>query len=273
VTKRTDLIGVFDSGLGGLTVYRALRGAVPNESLLYFGDTARLPYGTKSASTVIRYSSQIARFLLDQGIKYLVVACNTASAHALGHLREQLPVPVMGVVEPGAELAASWTTNGIVGVLGTLGTIESGAYHAAISRIDRRLVVVGQPCTLFVPLAEEGWLDGEVALAVARRYLEALARQNGAIDTIVLGCTHYPLLKDTIQQVAEEIFGDRVRLVDSAEAVARATAADLAQRGLFAVDQASAEFGRFLITDTSHFDDIAQRFLGGQLPRAELVDL
>jgi glutamate racemase len=266
-------IGIFDSGVGGLTVFRALRDALPAEDVVYLGDTARVPYGTKSAETVIRYSRQIASFLLGQEpeMKYLLIACNTASAYALDVLRQEVQLPVMGVVRPGAEVAAA-ATRGKVGVIGTLGTVTSGAYHRALHAIDPSLAVFGQPCPLLVPLAEEGWTDHPVTAQVARHYLAELRVQSGDLDTIILGCTHYPLLKTTLAAEAEVVFGHPVLLVDSAEAVSAAVARDLAALGLL---QPGGTRGRdlFFFTDVNRFAEVASRFLGRQIQAPQIADL
>lgn len=186
-------IGIFDSGVGGLTVLRELTRALPQEDTIYFGDTARVPYGTKSPDTVIRYSQEIASFLMTRDIKLLVVACNTASAVALPALRRQLPIPVVGVIEPGARRAVEVTKSGVVGVIGTAGTIRSSAYSRAIKRLNPNISVLAKPCPLFVPLAEEGWTDNEIARLTAHQYLDEL--REAGVDSLVLGCTHYPLLK------------------------------------------------------------------------------
>jgi glutamate racemase len=269
---RDQAIGVFDSGVGGLTVVQALRRALPLEDIVYLGDTARVPYGTKSAATVIRYSVQTANFLLGKGIKYLVVACNTASAHAIDVLRREMPVPVMGVVEPGAGAAAAASKAGKVGVLGTLGTVESGAYHRALHALDSSLAVFGQACPLLVPLAEEGWVEHPVTAQVAGHYLTELCVAAGDLDTIVLGCTHYPLLKKILSVEAERVFGHPVVLVDSAVAVSDAVSQDLRRRGL---NRAGPELGRdrFYLTDVSRFAEIAARFLGLDLCCPEHADL
>ena len=265
-------LGVFDSGLGGLTVVAELSRALPDEQIYYLGDTARVPYGTKSAATVIRYSIQIADFLTVHSIKYLVVACNTASAHALGALQQHVTIPVMGVVEPGAALAASRTKAGEIGVIGTLGTIGSGAYRAALQRHRPDLIVFSQPCPLLVPLAEEGWSDHPVTAEIARHYLGEL-RHQGDLDTIVLGCTHYPLLTRTLADAASTVFGHPVDLIDSASAVARAVADDLGQRQLLAPPGNRTGADRFFVTDDSRFDELAPRFLGSRPARAEHADL
>lgn len=206
-------IGIFDSGVGGLTVFREIRKMFPAEDLVYFGDTARVPYGSKSQNTVIEYSIQNARFLLQQGAKIIVIACNTSSAAALDILAKLLPVPVIGVIHAGAISAVSATVSGKIGVIGTDGTIQSQAYPNAISQISSRTQTFSKACPLFVSLAEEGWENHQVSQIVAQEYLSEIITQK--IDTLVLGCTHYPILKDTIQKVV----GDQIKLVDSAKAI------------------------------------------------------
>jgi len=269
LTKRHP-IGVFDSGVGGLTVVRALRSALPGEDIVYLGDTARVPYGSKSPRTVERYSLTCQQFLLDRGVKLVMIACNTASANALPALVAASPVPVIGAVDPGASSALAATHNGHLGVIGTLGTIRSGAYAAAIKlrNPDARLTALA--CPLFVPLAEEGWVDDEVARLVARRYLTQLFAQDPQIDTLVLGCTHYPLLRDVLAAVATELAGHRVAVVDSASAMAEA-----AREALGSGANRRATAGRLdcFATDTSRLDELAPRFLGEALTGFELVDL
>jgi len=203
-------VGVFDSGVGGLTVLRAIRERYPRLDLLYLGDTARVPYGMRSASTVVRYSLECANFLLEKGIDLLVVACNTASAHALPALREALPVPVVGVIEPGVLQAVKSTKSGKVGVIGTPATVKSGAYQRLLQ--EKGLSVVAKACPLFVPLVEEGLLEGEITDRVVEHYLKDL--KESAIDTLILGCTHYPLLKKSISRYMEG-----VEVIDSSQAV------------------------------------------------------
>ncbi|MDB6086016.1 MAG: glutamate racemase [Gammaproteobacteria bacterium] len=221
-------VGVFDSGVGGLTVLRALRAALPAEQFIYLGDTARLPYGTKSPQSVVRYSLQCADALIDRGIRYLVVACNTASASALDALRARHPdVPVVGVIEPGAAAAVSATRSHHIAVIGTEGTIEGGAYQTAIHRLNAGVRVTARACSLFVAMAEEGWIDGPIAEAVARRYLEPIFAAPGtAPDTLVLGCTHFPVLTRAIRAVLPE----GVRVVDSAATIAAAVSPEPAAR-------------------------------------------
>ncbi len=206
-------IGIFDSGVGGLTVFKEVRKRFPFEDIIYFGDTARVPYGPKSRNTVIEYSIQNARFLIQQGAKIIVVACNTSSATALMQLQKLLPVPVLGVIDPGARAAVKTSGNKRIGVIGTEGTIRSQAYSSAIFTLDESCNVFSKPCPLFVQLAEEGWEDHEVTQLTIKEYLTSLLQNN--IDTLVLGCTHYPILKSSIQKFV----GNKITLVDSAQAV------------------------------------------------------
>lgn len=207
-------IGIFDSGVGGLTVYKTIRAYFPEEDLIYFGDTARVPYGPKSPNTIVEYSTQNARFLLQQGIKILIVACNTSSAYALDYLKSLTGIPIIGVIEPGAQMAAQRTHNNRIGIIGTEGTIRSEAYTKAIQKLIPEAQVYSKACPLFVPIVEEGWQDDPVAEQIARQYLEFFRDKD--IDTLVLGCTHYPLLSAVIQKV----LGPEITLVDSAESIA-----------------------------------------------------
>ncbi len=260
-------IGVFDSGIGGLTVFRALSARLPGERILYLGDTARVPYGNKSPETVSRYTRECARFLLRRGIKALVVACNTASALALPSLAPELPVPSLGVIEPGAHRACRVSASGRIGVIGTDATIRSGAYRAAIRRTRPETEVTAVACPLFVPLAEEGWAESEVARLVAETYLAAFKGRE--IDALVLGCTHYPLLRGVIGSV----LGPGIALVDSAEATASEAAEMLKERGLLA-DGDEATDHHFHVTDSSkRFEEVGTRFLGMPLARLEQVDI
>lgn len=252
-------IGIFDSGVGGLTVLRELTKTLPQEDTIYFGDTARVPYGTKSPDTVIRYSQEIAAFLTKQDIKLLVVACNTASAVVLPTLRRSLSIPVVGVIEPGAKRAVEVTRSGVIGVIGTSGTIRSSAYSRAIKRLNPNISVLARPCPLFVPLAEEGWTDNEIARMTAHLYLDELRQAD--VDTLVLGCTHYPLLKKTIA----DVIGPNVTLVDSAEETARTVATILQEKKLL---RPHAEQGNhhYYVTDVpAGFIRVGNRFLGGKL--------
>jgi glutamate racemase len=266
-------IGVFDSGVGGLTVARSLTERLPSEEIVYLGDTARVPYGSKSAETVLRYSVMATDFLVAQGVKMVVIACNTASAFAIDALREQLPLPVLGVIEPGARAAVAATRSGRIGIIGTLGTVRSGCYPRAIAALDPHMQVTARACPLLVPLAEEGWLDDDIAAAVARRYLGELAADAPDLDTLVLGCTHYPLLRPLLGRVAREIFGHDVVLVDSAATMAASAHDELERLGLLRPEAAAAGTLQCYVTDDARIDEVASRFLGRKLERAIRVDL
>jgi glutamate racemase len=258
-------IGVFDSGIGGLTVAAALMQALPAEPVVYLGDTARVPYGPKSPDTVVRYSRQIAAWLVEQGVKAIVVACNTATAHALDTLQQECRVPVIGVVLPGARAAVGASRNHRIGVIGTAGTINSRAYHRAIAHLDPRATVIGAACPLFVPLVEEGWLDHTATRLIAETYLSPLRTQD--VDTLVLGCTHYPLLAPVVQ----DVIGRTVTLVDSAAETARATAEVLTQYKIRAPLSGDVSvIHRFVATDAPEtFRRVGQQFIGPVLDRVE----
>lgn len=268
MNNRTELpIGVFDSGIGGLTVHDALARRLPQENLLYLGDTARVPYGTRSPETVLRYAQRVAGHLYTRGVKALVIACNTATTWALPALQatgEALGVPVLGVIVPGAERALAATQSGYIGVIGTEGTVRGGRYEVELRarRPDLRLVALA--CPLFVSLAEEGWTSNDVAHLVAERYLAPL--RNGP-DTLILGCTHYPLLAGAIRAALPG-----VTLVDSASATADATATMLQQRGL--LRRGGPGWQRYLVTDNlSRFSAVGRHFLGREPAPAQVVDL
>jgi glutamate racemase len=274
-------LGVFDSGLGGLTVVRALLDALPDERILYLGDNARVPYGTRSAATVVRYARGCAKVLADRNVKALIVACNTVSAVALEVLRAELDLPVIGVVEPGARAAVRAVERMAarpggpvkIGVLGTAGTIASGAYPRAVAQISTRFEVLGQAAPLLVPLVEEGWLVGMVPELAVQRYVEPLITAGAGV--IVLGCTHYPLLKHTIAAVAHDLSSDPVPVVDSAEATA-ATAAELLAQQRIAPAGSAPDGPRLelLVTDLpTSFDAAAQRFLGAGTPPVTQIDI
>ena len=260
-------IGIFDSGVGGLTVLKEVVRALPQEDTIYLGDTARVPYGTKSPETVIRYSRQIARYLYSRDIKLLVVACNTASAVALATLQKEFPIPIVGVIEPGARAAAQVTRSGKVGVIGTAGTIASSAYTKAIKRINPEIEVVTRACPLFVPLAEEGWVDNEVARMTARMYLGELRDQG--VDTLVLGCTHYPILKGVIA----EVMGTGVTLVDSAEETALTVAQILSGQALLRPEGERGNHHYYVTDIPAGFIRVGNRFLGGRLGDVYQVNL
>ncbi|MCA9601949.1 MAG: glutamate racemase, partial [Myxococcales bacterium] len=227
---RNAPIGVFDSGLGGLTVTRAIRDALPSESIVYLGDTARVPYGARSPSTIIRYAQACAARLATYGIKYLVVACNTVSAVALDVLRVELDIPVLGVIGPGARAGVRACSSGRLGVIATVGTVSSGAYTRAVAAVGTRTEVVARPAPLLVPLVEEGWLEGEVPRLAVRRYLEPMAESG--VGALVLGCTHFPLLRGVIEAELAELSGRTVPVVDSAEATAEELGTALRERAL-----------------------------------------
>jgi glutamate racemase len=261
-------IGVFDSGFGGLTVARSLSERLPHESILYFGDTARVPYGSKSPRIVRRFSREAARFLLSRDIKLLVIACNTATAHAEEVLRLELDIPVVGVIEPGAEAAVAATRTGRIGVLGTAGTIASGAYDLAVRRrLGEGGRVYAQPCPLFVPLVEEGWTGHHVTRSVAAEYLRPLKEVD--VDVVVLGCTHYPLLRP----VLEMEMGPAVRLVDSGQETAEQVAAILDGAGL-RNPGATPPVHAFFVSDApDKFRDFGRRFSNGLLDTVSHVDI
>lgn len=265
-TKRRP-IGVFDSGIGGLTVLAEIARALPDEDTIYLGDTARVPYGSKSKETIIRYAVEVADFLIAKEVKLIVVACNTASAYALAELRTRLSVPVIGVIEPGAKAAAAATKSGRVGVIGTEGTIKSSAYCAAIKSLNPNITTYTQACPLFVPLVEEGWTADDVTAAVASRYLNGLKARD--IDTLVLGCTHYPLLKKTIASV----MGPSVTLIDSAQATAEEVARALAAYDIANPGGAVAAHSFFVTDSPKRFVSVGKRFFGAGLETARLASV
>ena len=253
--------------MGGLTVVREMMTQLPNESIIYFGDTARVPYGPKSPDTVLRYSREITSYLLAEGIKALVIACNTATAHALPALRREYDFPIVGVIEPGARAAASATKSKHVGVIGTAGTIKSRAYEKEIRKLLPDAQITAQACALFVPLVEEGWIDTEPTRAIARNYLAPLV--TAEVDTLVLGCTHYPLMKTVIGNVV----GRDVRLIDSGQETAREAAALLRAKGLDNTTPNQARY-RFIASDAPDtFLEMGQRFLGSEIDRVEALTL
>jgi len=257
-------IGVFDSGLGGLTAVRELFQVLPAESIVYFGDTARLPYGTKSRETVTRFSLEIASFLVRQNIKCLLVACNTASSYALGALSRRFEVPVVGVIDPAAHAAVDASPHGRIGVLGTLATVTSRAYPDAIGRLAPGAQVISRACPLFVPLIEEGLVDHAVTREIAAEYLVEMT--GARLESLILGCTHYPLIAPLLQ----ELLGPAVRLVDSGAEAARATATLLRERGQLAAGPARHHF--FLSDERLQFQRVAESFLGRALPETTIVD-
>jgi glutamate racemase len=248
-------IGIFDSGVGGLTVVSEIGKILPREDMVYFGDTARLPYGTKSKETVTRFSVENVEFLMTHDVKLVIVACNTASSLSLDFLKRCFRVPIIGVIEPGAKCAVSATRNNRIGVIGTRATVSSGAYEKAVKRIAPRNLVVAEACPLFVPLVEEGWLDTSVTRDVAGMYLSPLKRAR--VDTLILGCTHYPLLKTVIAAA----IGKKVMLVDSAHEVAKEARTVLSASGLLNVSSRKGRHRFFASDEPARFIGVGERFL------------
>lgn len=266
-TKKNRPIGVFDSGIGGLTVLKEIMKLLPGEDTIYLGDTARVPYGNKSSETVIRYALETTDFLLDRRIKLLVVACNTASAVSLPTLKAHYHLPILGVIEPGARRAVEVTRTGRVGIIGTERTVKSQAYVRAIREINPKIRVFGQACPLFVPLAEEGWSRNEVALITGERYLNGLHKKK--IDVLILGCTHYPLLKQTIQKVV----GPDIVLIDSARETAREVLRVLGESELLGERSQDGEHFFYVTDDPEHFLLVGERFLGKKLEKVKRVKI
>ncbi len=261
-------IAVFDSGVGGLTVARALAAALPAEDLIYLGDTARVPYGPKSAATVKRFAGECVAFLLHFRPKLVIIACNTASATALDYLRDKVDVPLVGVIEPGARAAAAATKRKRVGVIGTRATVASGAYARAVGALEPAVEVFAHACPLFVPLVEEGRIKGPIVEAVAAEYLRPLAARE--VDTLILGCTHYPVLRPVIQKVV----GGGVTLIDSADAVSLTARELLASRGEIRPGDAPARPPRFFVTDVvEEFARVARAIWPERPGRIERVEL
>lgn len=267
ILEQNRSIGIFDSGIGGLTVVKETRRLLPDENIIYLGDTARVPYGTKSSKTVIRYAESNSRFLISMGIKVLVIACNTASAYSLETLRNNVEHPVIGVIEPGAKKAVETTRSGKIGVIGTPSTMKSEAYIKEIKKLDKDIEVFQKACPLFVPLAEEGWHEGDIALSIANKYLGDF--KSGDVDTLILGCTHYPLLKNTIKSV----LGEKITLIDSAEETAKAISDELSSRDLFRVGSGSTKKEFYLTDNSDTFVNIANRFLGKDIDDIQLIDI
>ncbi|MBA4313150.1 MAG: glutamate racemase [Chlorobiaceae bacterium] len=259
-------IGVFDSGIGGLTVVRSLMRQLPHENIVYFGDTARVPYGPKSPQVVKEYAAQDTDFLMTHNVKMIVVACNTVSSVALEVVQKHARVPVVGVIVPGAKAAVERSNKKRVGVIGTVGTIASNAYTIAIRQFDSSVTVVGQACPLFVPLAEEGWIDHPATEIIAKEYLFPLRLQK--IDTLVLGCTHYPIL----EKVISKVFDDKITLIDSGEATAFDVEKILDENKLRNPSTLKANV-QFFVSDIPHkFTEIGERFLGQKLGRVRRAE-
>lgn len=267
VKQKNGAIGVFDSGVGGLTVLKAIIKTLPQEDTIYLGDTARVPYGIRSPQTVLRYSLENTQFLVKKSIKVLVVACNTTSAISLPHLQKDFSLPVIGVIEPGAKKAALATKNNKIGVIGTEATVKSGAYLKAITRFAPQSKIFGQACPLFVPLVEEGWIDNEVALLSAERYLALLKKKE--VDTVVLGCTHYPLLKKVIKKV----MGNGVTLIDSAEETAKEVRRVLQEKGWLKEGPKEGRHQFFVTDDPDRFVRVGSKIIGKEIREVREVIL
>jgi glutamate racemase len=261
-----DPIGIFDSGIGGLTVVKELIKLLPDENLIYFGDTARIPYGTKSRRLIQQYALEDAYFLLQYDIKLLVVACNSASSLALPVLQERLDIPIIGVVIPGAQAAVDLSLNKRIGVIGTAATINSGAYSAQIKRLMPDAKIIGQPCPLLVPLVEEGWLDDYVTQLTLKKYLHDMMKED--IDTLILGCTHYPLLESAIRKVV----GSEKHLIDSGRETAKAVKEVLMKEDMLNMKGKTAQ-NKFFVSDIQEkFAEVGSRFLGQPLQNIERID-
>ena len=259
-------IGVFDSGIGGLTVVSALSSALPNENILYVGDTARVPYGNKSPLRIKQYSREITEWLIQQNCKIIVVACNTVSSMAIHYLQSHFSLPIIGVIKPGVDFAINITKNKNIGVLGTQGTIKSNAYGKELLSKVPNIKIISKACPLFVPLVEEGLVEGEIPFSVAGFYLKELQSSN--IDTVILGCTHYPLLKNVIG----EFLGKKITLVDSGNAIARSVEYKLDSHKLISTSN-KGEIQCFVTDDPKYFDILASRFLHKNITEAKHIDL
>lgn len=265
-SMRDRAIGIFDSGIGGLTVFKEIKKLLPQEDIVYFGDTARVPYGTKSKNTVIKFSAQNADFLIGLNVKMIVVACNTSSSYTLPTLKRRCNIPVIGVIESGAKEAANITKNKKVGVIGTKATISSGIYKREIKRLKPKIDIISVSCPLFVPLVEEGWLKEGVTSIIAKRYLEPLKKKN--IDTIILGCTHYPLLKPIIQATL-----GKVAIIDSAIQTAGTVKRIIYEKKIYNRRKRKAKY-RFYVTDEPElFKNVGSRFLGKNIDNIKQVEI
>ena len=267
ISDKQKPIGVFDSGIGGLTVVERLASTLPNENIIYFGDTARVPYGSKSNSTVIEYSIQNTKFLLQKNIKALVVACNTASSIAIPDLKKMFDIPIIGMIEPGSRMALSKTHNKKIGVIGTRATISNLAYSKEIKKMNDKAVVFEKPCPLFVPLAEEGWIKHKATYEIAEEYLKEL-REN-KIDTLVLGCTHYPILSEVIQ----EVIGLKVALIDSGVASSELIKDELEKFNLLSDSEKTGSQEYYVSDIPAKFKEVAELFLGRAIDHVHKVDL
>ncbi len=264
---KSNPIGVFDSGIGGLTVVKQIKNLLPNENIVYFGDTARVPYGSKSNATVIEYALQDAQFLLKKNVKLIVVACNTVSSVALQVLRDKINLPIIGMISPGAKMALKETANKKIGVIGTYATVNNKAYSKEIMKFDKKSKVFEKACPLFVPFAEEGWLNTEATKFVAKEYLKELKEKE--IESLILGCTHYPLLHEVIQ----EAIGDKVKLIDSGIAVSYEVREYLQARNLLNDSAAKGEDLYFVSDLPEKFRTVAELFLGNKIKHLQKIDL
>ncbi|MDI6785406.1 MAG: glutamate racemase [bacterium] len=260
-------IGIFDSGFGGLTVLSEVAKLFTKENIIYFGDVARSPYGPKSKETIIKYALEISKFLFNQGVKIIVIACNTASSCALEVLQEEYSIPIIGVIQPGAEEAVRITKNYKIGVIGTEGTINNNVYNRIIKSLNKEMQVVSQPCPLFVSLVEEGWVDTEVTHLIAKEYLSSL--KENQVDTLILGCTHYPLLKDVIQKV----MGKDVFLIDSATTVANKVKSILEEQNILSSKESSGNIRFYVSDEPSRFVRIGERFLDKEIRVITQIDI
>lgn len=248
-------IGVFDSGIGGLTVVKEIMDILPNEDIVYFGDTARVPYGNKSKETIVKFSLQISRFLKTKNVKAIVIACNTASAFALEEVREKINVPIIGVITPGAKMAVKSTINKKIGIIGTEGTVSSGAYSKKIMQIQRNCEIFSTPCPLFVPIIEEGWNEKKVSYMIAEEYLESMKSSN--VDTLVMGCTHYPLLNNVVKNV----MGENVTLVNPAKETALELREKLIDLNIKKETKDLGKHNYYVSDNPSKFVKVGERFL------------
>jgi len=260
-------IGVFDSGLGGLTVLKEIKKLIPTESVVYFGDNGRAPYGTKSTDTIVKYTFQDIRFLLNQDIKMIVIACNTASASSLKLVKDSFDIPVIEVTEPGAITAVNETKNKKIGVIGTVATVTSGVYERAINRLDSSIEIVQKACPLFVPLVEEGWWENEIAFRIAEEYLEPLKKEG--IDTLVMGCTHYPLLYNTISKV----MGPDVKLVSSALEVTKVVRKILGEMDIMRDENVKPVYRYYTSDSVEKFESLGSAILESDIHSAEKIDI
>jgi glutamate racemase len=262
-------IGIFDSGIGGLTVTKEIIKQLPNENIVYLGDTARVPYGNKSSDTIKKFSLEIANFLLQKNIKLLVIACNTASSFALSYLKQKINIPIIGVIEPGASAAAKITKNKKIGIIGTKGTINSQSYQNTLKKIDSSFQIFEKDCPLFVPLVEEGWIQKEVSYMIADEYLKNLKKHK--IDTLILGCTHYPILKNVIST----IMGNDVNIIDSAIETAKKVKEILEQKLLLANDSPSnsTNYEFYVSDDSEKFKEFAIKILDQNVKKVEKISL